>query len=74
MLNKNEVNSTTIYTQIIKQMNNAQSDKKALRAAGKKDSVVAMYNSQIQELKNSLTKWQDSYRQLETQNLMLRQK
>ncbi|MFV0607386.1 MAG: type VI secretion system TssO [Niabella sp.] len=74
MLNKNEVNSTTIYTQIIKQMNNAQSDKKALRAAGNKDSVVAMYNSQIQELKNSLTKWQDSYRQLETQNLMLRQK
>ncbi len=74
LLNKNEVNSKVLYTQIIKSMNNTQSDKKALRAAGNKDSVVAMYNAQIQELKNSLTKWQESYRQLETQNLMLRQK
>lgn len=74
MLGKNEVGAKTIYSQIIKSMNNTQSDKKGLRAAGNKDSVVAMYNTQIQELKNSLTKWQDSYRQLETQNLMLRQK
>ncbi len=74
LLNKNEVGSKNLYSQIIKSMNNTQSDKKGLRAAGNKDSVVAMYNAQIQELKNSLTKWQDSYRQLETQNLMLRQK
>lgn len=74
LVNKNEVSSPTLYAQIIKAMNNTQSDKKGLRAAGNKDSVVAMYNAQIQELKNSLTKWQDSYRQLETQNLMLRQK
>lgn len=74
MINKAELNSKTIYTQIIKGLNNTQSDKTALRAAGNKDSVVAMYNSQIQELKNSLTKWQDSYKQLEMQNLILRQK
>lgn len=74
MLNKNETGSKTLYSQIIRSMNNTQSDKKGLRAAGNKDSVVAMYNTQIQELKNSLTKWQDSYRQLETQNMMLRQR
>lgn len=74
LLNKNEVSSKTIYSQIIQSMNNTQSDKKGLRAAGSKDSVVAMYNAQIQELKNSLMKWQESYRQLETQNLMLKQK
>ena len=74
MLNKNEAGNKTLYSQVIKAMNNTQSDKKGLRAAGNKDSVVAMYNAQIQELKNSLTKWQDSYRQLETQNLMLRQR
>lgn len=74
MLAKNDVTSKTLYNQIIKSLNNTQSDKKGLRAAGNKDSVVAMYNVQIQELKNSLAKWQESYNQLQTQNLILRQK
>jgi len=62
-----------LYAQVIKGLNNAKSDKAALRAAGNKDSVVAMYNKQIQDLNNSLTKWQESYKQLEMQNLILKQ-
>jgi len=73
-LNKNNTSSKEIYSHIIKALNNTQTDKKGLRAASSKDSVVAMYNAQIQELKNSLTKWQESYKQLEMQNLLLRQK
>ncbi|SDD98931.1 type VI secretion system TssO [Niabella drilacis] len=73
-LNRNSTSSKEIYSQIIKALNNTQTDKKGLRAASSKDSVVAMYNAQVQELKNSLTKWQDSYKQLEMQNLLLRQK
>lgn len=74
MLAKNEVTSKGLYNQMIKALNNMQSDKRGLRAAGNKDSVVAMYNAQILELKNSLVKWQESYNQLQTQNLILRQK
>ncbi|MFT4092332.1 MAG: type VI secretion system TssO [Niabella sp.] len=74
MIAKNEVTSKGLYNQVIKALNNTQSDKKGLRAASNKDSVVAMYNAQIQELKNSLAKWQESYNQLQTQNLILRQK
>ncbi|MBZ4188379.1 type VI secretion system TssO [Niabella beijingensis] len=74
LLSRNEAGSKDIYAQVIKALNNTQTDKKGLRAASSKDSVVAMYNAQIQELKNSLTKWQDSYKQLEMQNLLLRQK
>lgn len=74
MLSKNDITSKTLYNQVIKSLSNTQTDKKGLRAAGNKDSVVAMYNMQIQELKNSLAKWQESYNQLQTQNLILRQK
>ncbi len=74
MLAKNDITSKNLYNQIIKSLNNTQSDKRGLRAAGNKDSVVAMYNVQIQELKNSLTKWQESYNQLQMQNMILRQK
>ncbi|MCH5597546.1 type VI secretion system transmembrane protein TssO [Niabella ginsengisoli] len=74
ILSKNEVTSKGLYSQVIKALNNMQSDKRGLRAAGNKDSVVAMYNAQILELKNSLVKWQESYNQLQTQNLILRQK
>ena len=74
MLSKNEVTSKNLYSQVIKSLNSMQSDKRGLRAAGNKDSVVAMYNAQILELKNSLVKWQESYNQLQTQNLILRQK
>jgi uncharacterized coiled-coil DUF342 family protein len=73
-LNKNDIPSKDIYSQIVKAMNNTQTDRRGLRAAGNQDSVVANYNTQIQELKNSLTKWQESYKQLEMQNLILRQK
>ncbi|WP_346237419.1 type VI secretion system TssO [Niabella insulamsoli] len=69
-----DVNNKDLYGQIIKGLNNARSDKAALRAAGNKDSVVAMYNKQIQDLNNSLTKWQESYRQLEMQNVILKQR
>lgn len=72
-LNKNETGAKEIYSQIIKALNNTQTDKKGLRAASNKDSVVAMYNAQIQELKNTVSQWQESYRQLETQNLLLKQ-
>lgn len=74
MLAKNDITSKSLYNQVIKALNNTQSDKRGLRAAGNKDSVVAMYNVQIQELKNSLAKWQESYNQLQMQNLILRQK
>lgn len=74
MLAKNETTSKLLYNQVIKSLNNTQSDKRGLRAASNKDSVVAMYNLQIQELKNSLAKWQESYNQLQMQNLILRQK
>lgn len=74
MLAKNDVTSKGLYSQVIKSLNSMQSDKRGLRAAGNKDSVVAMYNMQILELKNSLAKWQESYNQLQTQNLILRQK
>ncbi|HMR82912.1 MAG TPA: type VI secretion system TssO [Niabella sp.] len=74
LLAKNDVTSKGLYNQVIRALNNAQSDKRGLRAAGNKDSVVAMYNAQILELKNSLAKWQESYNQLQTQNLILRQK
>lgn len=67
------INNKDIYAQIIKTLNNAKSDKALLRAAANKDSVVALYNQQIQDLKNSLAKWQESYKQLEMQNLILRQ-
>lgn len=73
MINKSELGTKTLYNQVIKILNNSQSDKKGLRAAGNKDSVVAMYNMQVQELKNSLTKWQESYSQLKMQNDLLRQ-
>lgn len=63
-----------LYIQIIKALNNAKSDKAMLRAAGNKDSVVAMYTQQIQDLKNSLSKWQESYKSLEMQNLILKQR
>lgn len=68
-----DVNNKDLYGQIIKGLNNTKSDKSALRAAGNKDSVVAVYNRQIQELNSSITKWQESYKQLEMQNLILKQ-
>lgn len=74
MLAKNDITSKGLYSQVIKSLNSMQSDKRGLRAASNKDSVVAMYNMQILELKNSLAKWQESYNQLQTQNLILRQK
>ncbi|HRB59498.1 MAG TPA: type VI secretion system TssO, partial [Niabella sp.] len=74
MLAKNtSINNKDLYAQIIKTLNNAKSDKAMLRAAANKDSVVALYNQQIQDLKNSLAKWQESYKQLEMNNLILRQ-
>lgn len=73
MVNKQELTSKTIYTQVIKLLGDAQSDKKSLRLAGNKDSVVALYNSQVQELKNQISKWQESYNQLRMQNDLLRQ-
>ena len=74
MVAKNaDPNNKDLYAQIIKSFNNARSDKAAIRAAGNKDSVVAMYNKQIQDLNNSLTKWQESYNQLEMQNRILKQ-
>lgn len=74
MVSKNaDPANNELYAQIIKTFNNARSDKSAIRAAANKDSVVAMYNKQIQDLNNSLTKWQESYKQLEMQNLILKQ-
>lgn len=73
MVNKQELTSKTIYTQIIKALGDAQTDKRGLRAASNKDSVVALYNSQVQELKNQISKWQESYNQLRMQNDLLRQ-
>ncbi|MEE6186506.1 hypothetical protein PIECOFPK_02545 [Mycovorax composti] len=74
MVSKSDITSKRLYTQVIKILTDAQSDKRGLRAASNKDSVVAMYNLQIQELKNSLAKWQESYNQLQMQNLILRQR
>lgn len=73
MINTSNNSSKTIYVQIVKALNLSQSDKAALRAAGNKDSVVSMYNSKIGELNTALTKWQDAYKQLEMENMMLKQ-
>ncbi|MBK7098631.1 MAG: hypothetical protein IPH58_10095 [Sphingobacteriales bacterium] len=73
LINKTDLSSKTLYSQVVKALNNSQSDKRGLRAASSKDSLVAMYNAQIQALQNSLTKWQESYNQLKMQNDILRQ-
>ena len=73
MISTSNSSSKSIYVQIIKALNISQSDKAALRAAGNKDSVVSMYNTKIEELNAALTKWQSAYKQLEMENMMLKQ-
>lgn len=68
MIGKNDSTSyRKIYVQVVKALTDAKADKTSLRAASSKDSLVANYNRQIEDLKANLQQWKDAYNQLKMQ-------